>query len=228
MCRRFLPVVPIVLLCSLWLVGCTSDNSTKFPPGGMPYVSYSNDTDCFALRFPKTWTRTYDTSDGMTVQATSPLENASDLYQETAGVIVAYKDYDLTLADYNLRNVGELAKAFSGYNFHFIGDGWTTIDDKDAMELDFTYTNGSLTIYNQEFEIAKDDRVYVVLCTSTSDAFSRFKDIFTEIGHSLSVSYVGYPSTALTKGASRQIAPGDVSPIIRAARTAGMGFTAAQ
>jgi len=201
------------------MTGCGNESPTKFPPGAVPYRIYANDDYGFSIRFPKVWSLDYNNS-GLAVQATSPLENAADAYQESSGVIGVYMDYDRTLEDYHLRNKGALATVYNSYNFLIKGEGDTRIDGRDAKVLEFTYTSGSTTIYNQEFEVVSGDRAYVVLNISTTDNFARFRDLFAEIGHSLTISYDD--STDEQSRKNRSI-PAETTPSVKAALAAGNG-----
>ena len=210
----------VALLCAWLMAGCGSESSKHFPPGVVPYRIYTNDDYGFSILFPKAWSLDYN-NNGLTVQATSPLENATDTFGESSGVIGVYMDYDRTLEDFHLRNKGALATIYNSYNFQFKGEGDTKINGRDAKVLEFTYTSDGTTYYNQEFEVVCWDRAYVVLNVSTPDDVSRFRDLFAEIGHSLSISYDGSDEDLQSPESHRVSA--EASPTVRAALAAGSG-----
>jgi hypothetical protein len=210
--------IPLLAGAILWLlVGCSGESATKFPPGQLPYRTYSDDYDDFSIRFPQSWSLQENT-DGLAVNATGSKVHDTDPYQPTAGVIVTQMDVYRSLDDFHIRNIAALADIYSDYAFHKKAEGNTVIEGKCAKILEFTYTSDNQTIYNQEFEMVVDDRAYIVLNTATNEDFPTIRELFAEIGHSLSISY---SCRALTTKPAPPLTSGQMAPAVRAAITAG-------
>ncbi len=173
--HALLLVIP-ALLALLPLAGCGRPASAKEP--GRFYGSY---WDGFSLKFPEGW-EIKEKFEGTRVAALAPRKGEKDWYQENICVLYERIPSKVSTDEYMNLSVQYMYQMMPGVKIGKQGE--TEIDGREARWLTFSHSIGPYKLKGVGYVVIKGNRAYVIVCNTTSKAYSKYKDEFDEVAQS--------------------------------------------
>lgn len=137
-------------------------------------VRYFNKEKKFSIEFPGDWER----REGFMGTAVMALRGAAgEEFRENVNVVAETTANSLpTASEYMSRNLAQMEKVLR--DFTRIESGTTWIDKQEAKWVIYSHRMGSLRLKVLAYMILKDNRAYVITCTSTLDGFQDWRGEF--------------------------------------------------
>lgn len=157
------------------LSGCTEGEegtTTTTPAPTVPpnFVTYENSTYGIRIMHPQEW-EIMEKYMGTVVLFRSPIEDASDMFQENFNVVVGDLPESMELDELTDANIEQAKTHFAIEN---IDSSPTTLANNPARKVTYNLKQGQYDLKIMQIYMIKGKRVYVITYTAEEDRYSDF------------------------------------------------------
>jgi len=154
------------------LSGCTGgeETTTTTPAPTVPpnFVTYENSTYEIRIMHPQEW-EIMENYMGTVVLFRSPIEDASDMFQENFNVVMGDLPESMEIDELTDANIEQAKTRFAIEN---INSSPTTLTNNPARKVIYNLKQGEYNLKIMQIYMIKDNKAYVITYTAEEDKYS--------------------------------------------------------
>lgn len=169
--KRMAIFIMVIMILTV-LSGCTGGEgtTTTTPAPTVPpnFVTYENSTYKIRIMHPQEW----EIMEGYmetVVLFRSPIEEASDMFQENLNVVVGDLPEPMKLDEFTDANIDQIKSLFAA---EVVDSSSTTLANNPARKVIYSLKQGEYDLKLMQIYMIKDTKAYVITYTAEKDKYS--------------------------------------------------------